>query len=613
MRRYLIQDVIGSGGMGAVYRARDMHFPNAVKLVAIKEMVSSTADQKINEMMVKNFEREANLLVSLSHPSIPNIYDYFTIDQRAYLVLEYIYGKDLEKILDRTTDFIPENQVISWSIQLCDVLSYLHSHEPEPIIFRDIKPSNVMINRHGNVVLVDFGIAKHFQIGQKGTIIGTEGYAPPEQYRGEATPAVDIYALGATLHHILTRRDPTLEAPFTFDQRKVSDYNPTVSKELEAIVERALAYESGERYSTAEEMKDALLKIGANMGQMVTPSGHTFQPISAEVKNQVDAGSAEQLIKPVWTFQCEDEIRGSAAITDDGLYVGSYDHNLYKLDPSNGHFIWKYPTEGGIVSTPVIDNGLAFFGSEDHSIYSVYVNSGRLNWSYKTHGPIRSTGVLATDHLFIGSDDCAVYALNQSNGHVSWKYESMAAIRTRPIIYRDQLYFGSMTGEIICSDMAGQLRWRFNAKRAIVGSPIIDRDGFLYTTSLDGTFYALDAKSGWAIWRFRMNKGSVSTPVIHEDKLFIGSADGNVYCIEKENGRQLWSHSIHSQVSGSPFVYEKNLYIGAADGDLYCLDHQTGKLNWKFHTQGLITSTPVVGNDLIYFSSTDHFIYALAI
>ncbi len=88
MRRYLIQDVIGSGGMGAVYRARDMHFPNAVKLVAIKEMVSANTDPKINQMMIKNFEREANLLVTLSHPSITSIYDYFSIDQRAYLVLE---------------------------------------------------------------------------------------------------------------------------------------------------------------------------------------------------------------------------------------------------------------------------------------------------------------------------------------------------------------------------------------------------------------------------------------------------------------------------------------------------------------------------------------------
>ena len=116
--------------------------------------------------------------------------------------------------LDRSKSLnVPQDQILSWAIELCDVLDYLHKHKPDPIIFRDMKPSNVMINHNGDVMLVDFGIAKTFQSGIKGTMIGTEGYSPPEQYRGEATPLADIYALGATLHHALTRRDPRLDVP----------------------------------------------------------------------------------------------------------------------------------------------------------------------------------------------------------------------------------------------------------------------------------------------------------------------------------------------------------------------------------------------------------------
>ena len=99
------------------------------------------------------------------------------------------------------------------------MLTYLHGHQPQPVIFRDMKPSNVMIDQHGHIRLIDFGIARVFQPGQKGTMIGTEGYSPPEQYRGEASPAGDIYALGATLHHLLTRRDPRAEPPFSFSER----------------------------------------------------------------------------------------------------------------------------------------------------------------------------------------------------------------------------------------------------------------------------------------------------------------------------------------------------------------------------------------------------------
>ncbi|NMB88629.1 MAG: serine/threonine protein kinase, partial [Chloroflexi bacterium] len=177
--RYSIQDVIGLGGMGAVYRATDLHFPNVVKLVAVKEMINQAPDPLVRQTIVQNFEREANILVTLSHPSIPKIFDYFTHDERSYLVLEYVNGKDLEAILNETSNFLSQDQVIAWAIELCDVLHYLHFHKPEPIIFRDMKPSNVMVNQQGHIVLVDFGIAKTFKTGQKGTMIGTEGYSPP--------------------------------------------------------------------------------------------------------------------------------------------------------------------------------------------------------------------------------------------------------------------------------------------------------------------------------------------------------------------------------------------------------------------------------------------------
>ncbi len=221
VNRYAIQEVIGVGGMGSVYRARDLHFPNVVKLVAVKEMINQARDPLVRQTIVQNFEREANILVTLEHPSIPRIFDYFTHNERSYLVLEYIPGKDLEELLVQAQNFFPEEQIIQWAIELCDVLCFLHNHKPDPIIFRDMKPSNIMVNQKNHIILVDFGIAKNFRDGQKGTMIGTEGYSPPEQYRGEASPQADIYALGATLHHALTRKDPRLEPPFTFGDRPI--------------------------------------------------------------------------------------------------------------------------------------------------------------------------------------------------------------------------------------------------------------------------------------------------------------------------------------------------------------------------------------------------------
>src|SRR5579859_3537264 len=188
--RYLILNVLGVGGMGSVYLARDMRFPNVERNVAVKEVLNVQTDPAAREQALKNFGRESDVLASLSHPAIPKIYDYFASKDRAYLVMEYIEGRDLETYLHGVSEPLAPDMVRQWAIELCDVLNYLHTHQPNPIIFRDMKPSNVMLDKHERVRLIDFGIAKPFQAGQgqKGTMIGTEGYSPPEQYKGEATP-----------------------------------------------------------------------------------------------------------------------------------------------------------------------------------------------------------------------------------------------------------------------------------------------------------------------------------------------------------------------------------------------------------------------------------------
>src|SRR5262245_28471639 len=282
--------------MGSVYRARDMHFPNVTKLVAVKEMINMAPDPLVRQTIVQNFEREANLLATLNHPAIPRIYDYFTEEDRSYLVLEFVHGKDLETIISDTNGFLREEQVLGWGIELCDVLSFLHAHKPDPIIFRDMKPSNVMINSNGDVILVDFGIAKTFQVGQKGTMIGTEGYSPPEQYRGEATQSADIYALGATIHHALTRRDPRLEPPFSFAERPLRRINSSVSPEMEAVVSTALEYNPESRFKTAADMKQALMNVARKTGILVGRGSVSPQT------NPVGSG-----IRPLWSFKCEDE------------------------------------------------------------------------------------------------------------------------------------------------------------------------------------------------------------------------------------------------------------------------------------------------------------------
>ncbi len=598
--RYLIQEVIGMGGMSAVYRARDLHFPNMVRLVAVKEMIPNTRDPVVRDNIYKHFEREAHILASLRHPAIPQIYDYFIYENRVYLILEFIQGKDLETLLNESQGPFPEEQVLGWAVELCDVLEYLHSHKPNPVIFRDMKPSNIMINQSGRVVLVDFGIAKIFEGARKGTMIGTEGYAPPEQYRGEASPLVDIYALGATLHHLLTRQDPRLEPPFSFDSRPIRAVNPHVSPEFEAIIMRALAYEPEKRFQSAGEMKEALLAVAHKTGllQEAMPT--------AKLIGGLVAGAP----KPVWQFQAEDEIRGSPFPHEDKVFVGSYDHNLYALDAGDGALLWKFPTEGGVVTRPVAMKHLILFGSEDHAVYAVHRDTGRVEWTYITQGPVRGSPALAEDILLIGSDDGHLYALHAPTGRIVWRFDAEVAIRSRPLVYNDHLYFGTEGGEIYCLDFQGQVVWRYRAKRAVTAAPAAG-DGVIYVPSVDAQLYALDAEAGWLLWRFRMGRGSISSPAVHKGRIYVGSADGHLYCINARNAREMWRFATEHQVSGGVTLFQDKVYFGSVDGKLYCVEAQSGQRIWEYPTEGPITGTPAMAHNMVYIGSHDHRLYAL--
>ncbi len=598
--RYLIQEVVGVGGMGSVYRARDLHFPNVVKLVAVKEMINQAPDPLIRATIVQNFEREANILATLSHPSIPRIYDYFSEDDRSYLVLEFIHGKDLEQIINETQGFMAEEQIMAWAIELCDVLSFLHGHRPDPIIFRDMKPSNVMVNQSNNIILVDFGIAKPFQTGQKGTMIGTEGYSPPEQYRGEATTLADVYALGATLHHALTRRDPRIEPPFSFNERPLRKINPAVSVELEAVINTALQYNHKDRFNNIEAMKDALIAAGRKtglLGRVPTASVHVLS-------------SQTGAIKPVWAFQCEDEIRGTPLFFNGSIYIGCYDNNLYALNATNGEFQWKYAADGGIVTKPAAFEGNIYFGSEDHRLHVVSARSGKVLWTYFADDRIRSSPRIAENHAFFGSDDKFLHAVNLATGRLSWRFAAAAEIRSSPFVVDELVYVGCESGDFYAVNFRGEMKWRFSAKRGITSSPWV-QDNIVYFTSMDSHLYAVDAKTGWSIWRFRMEKGSVVSPVIAEGIVFCGAADGNIYAVESRSAKELWRFKTEHQVSGSPVVYKDAVYCGSVDGKLYCLEYRSGRLRWKFETKGPITGTPMIYDDIVYVGSTDHFIYAL--
>jgi serine/threonine protein kinase len=269
--RYLVMRLLGQGGMGAVYQATDRKFGNAV---ALKETFYNDLQLR------KAFSHEARLLNRLRHAALPVVTDYFAIGERQFLVMQYIPGKDLEQLLaDRKAQgqgVFLASQVLRWADQLLDALEYLHSQKP-PIIHRDIKPQNLKLTPRGEVILLDFGLAKGIVTHQSQVSQSIRGYTPNyaslEQIRGTGTDArSDIYSIGATMYHLLTGEMPqdalTRIAAILMSQpdplKSIASMNPEVPAPVAQVIEKSIAPHPDQRYSSAAAMRQALRSVASS-------------------------------------------------------------------------------------------------------------------------------------------------------------------------------------------------------------------------------------------------------------------------------------------------------------------------------------------------------------
>ena len=251
--KYEILKQVGKGGMSRVYLAMDRRLN---KQWAVKEIEKKARD-KNNEVVIQSAIVEANLIKALDHPALPRVVDIIDSGNILYVVMDYIEGEPLSKILEQS-GAQPQEQVVEWAIQLCEVLDYLHTRNP-PIIYRDMKPANIMLKPDGNLKLIDFGIAREYkETNLADTVcLGTKGYAAPEQFggHGQTDARTDIYCLGVTLYHLLTGQNPS-EPPYEI--YPIRYWNPQLSAGLEAIIQKCTQLNPEDRYSSCAELLYAL-------------------------------------------------------------------------------------------------------------------------------------------------------------------------------------------------------------------------------------------------------------------------------------------------------------------------------------------------------------------
>jgi serine/threonine protein kinase len=308
--RYLIVHQLGQGGMGAVYEAVDQRLDTTV---ALKE--SLFADERLR----KQFEREARLLARMHHPALPRVSDHFSEGDGQFLIMQFIAGDDLAAMMAKRRGPFPPDQVLTWADQLLDALDYLHTQDPQ-IVHRDIKPQNLKLTSRGQIILLDFGLAKGqaseiSRITTSASIFGyTPNYAPLEQIQGLGTdPRSDLYALAATLYHLITGVKPpdalTRAAALVNGQvdplRPASEVNIAVAPEVDVVLQKAMAQNRDQRYVSAAEMRRALQETDqaatvTNRAEAQTvlfpPSAPTASAATQQVARQATVSTGETTV-----------------------------------------------------------------------------------------------------------------------------------------------------------------------------------------------------------------------------------------------------------------------------------------------------------------------------
>lgn len=370
--RYRIVDMLGQGGMSKVYLAENTKLGT---FWAIKQ-VSKKSEPGMD------FRVEPNILKRLEHPALPRIYDILEDEDNIYIIVDYIEGTPLDKKLSEEGRF-NEGVVTGWASELCRALDYLHSCKPNPIIYRDMKPSNIILAKSGRLKLIDFGISREYKLqSDNDTVyIGTRGYAAPEQYgSGQTGVASDIYSLGVTLYQLLTGKSPN-EPPYEI--KPVRYFDKSLSREIEGIICKCTRQNPSERYQSASELLKDLKGTGTASSGRVDSLANEWSAMNVRAK------PFKKLVLTVWDnaeFGCE---LAYMAAKFSGYSVMLIDLDL--LSPKADLFlnIRKYPEKV---------TGSNFFGNSGLNIVMESIDKNYLTSELLTESSLKRNGL---DNLFV--------------------------------------------------------------------------------------------------------------------------------------------------------------------------------------------------------------------
>ncbi|MGW5847356.1 outer membrane protein assembly factor BamB family protein [Streptomyces sp. NPDC055254] len=591
--RYELERLLGRGGMGEVWAARDGMMERSVAVKLLQAHLETTEGEEL-------FFREARTAGALSHPGIVTVHDLGRDgDGTLYLVMENVPGRNLGVVLK--DGLPPVADVLAWTAQAADALHAAHTAR---ILHRDLKPANLMLTPAGSVKILDFGIARYISTRTVASrVVGTAAYMPPERLRGKVGDTRgDLYSLGCVLYELLTGRTPfgdldalaLMYAHANTPPAPPSSHRPGLPPHLDTLLAELLAKEPGDRPASAAEVRNRLshppsspppgpppaLRAGPShrlADTAVVPGGlrpPPARPTLATPSNQP------------WTYPTGGWVWSSPTVVDGIAYIGSNDRKVYALDAATGHCRWTHTTGSiwtsistgsGVDSSPVVVDGTVYVGSSDRKVHALDAATGTPRWTHTTGGRVESSPAVVDGTVYIGSWDRRVYALDAATGASRWTHTTGGRVESSPTVVDGTVYIGSCDSKVYALDAAtGTPRWTHTTGGVVTSSPTV-ADGTVYIGSWDRNLYALDAATGTPRWTHTTGGVVSSSPTVVDGTVYIGSWDRNLYALDAATGAPRWTHTTGSHVSSSPAVVDGTVYIGSHDRKVYALDAASGQ------------------------------------
>jgi len=616
--RYQIIKLLGRGGQCIVYLTYDQF---TAKNLVVKCLVDQSTDYQERTQNLKLFLKEHIFLSKLAHPSLPKAYEHFEEGGKHYLVVDFVPGQNLEQVLKSRTGPITEKEAIDWGIQVAKTLNYLSHQKPNPVVIRDIKPSNIQYTPDKKLMLIDFSIAREWKPVGKDTVrMGSPGYAAPEQYRGNSDIRSDIYSLGVTLYEALTKIDPTL-TPFKY--QPVRQINPGVSVEMERILLKAMDTDKDTRYQHPKEMLEDL-KALSELGKLSNSdkAKKYFYMGETELGAKNYKKALEYYEQAVKYESCVGEYRarlgevhylmGNLETGLKEIYQGIAGGFIGLLQPDQINEIRK---KYEIIKKELIKSWPMF--SKNLSRTSCQTFETELSppvavlWQSDIFDiPPKSSPAVTEDMLFIGTKTGRMLCVDLNSGNIKWTVITSNAIISSPTFHKGTVYFGSNDSNVYALEaVSGRKKWTFKTGGAVFSSPAVYRDT-VYIGSSDNKLYALRTSNGTKSWEFDSKSSIISSPSIWDDKIFFANMSGSVFSVNALNGQINWIFDAGGPVSASPSIENSMVYVGCFDGNIYAIDTTTGKARWTFKTHRKIETNAAVADGIVYVTSSDYNVYA---